>query len=74
MDNTIEGLQDPFIGQFAGAAFSPPWKQWPALEAYWDVFWDPLVCEYTVHKPMAGNAYVWGYLAAREAHPRLPGR
>ncbi len=23
------------------------------------------VCEYTVHKPMAGTAYVWGYLAAR---------
>lgn len=67
MDNQIEGLRDPFIGQFAGAAFCPPWKEWPALEAYWDVFWDPLVCEYTVHKPMAGNIYVWGYLAARRA-------
>ena len=29
------------------------------------VFWDPMVCEYTIHKPMAGQAYVWGYLAAR---------
>ena len=36
------------------------------MEAFWDVFWDPLVCEYTVHKPMAGTAYVWGYLAARK--------
>jgi len=65
MDNTIKELQDPFIGQFAGAVFCPPYKQWPALEAFWDVFWDPMICEYTIQKPMAGQAYVWGYLAAR---------
>lgn len=65
MDNTMNGLKDPFIRPFAGAVIFPPVEQWPALEAYWDVFWDPMVCEYTVHKPMAGNAYVWGYLAAR---------
>ena len=59
------GSKDPFIGPFAGAAIFPPKEKWPALEAYWDVFWDPMVCEYTVHRPMAGNAYVWGYLAAR---------
>jgi len=67
MDNTIKELQDPFIGQFAGAVFCPPYKQWPALEAFWDVFWDPMVCEYTIQKPMAGQAYVWGYLAARNS-------
>jgi endoglucanase len=65
MDNTIKELQDPFIGPFAGGVFCPPYNQWPALEAFWDVFWDPMVCEYTIHKPMAGQAYVWGYLAAR---------
>jgi len=65
MDNSQKGLQDPFIGPFSGAAIFPPVQEWPALEAYWDVFWDPMVCEYTVHKPMAGTAYVWGYLAAR---------
>jgi len=65
MDNKMKGLADPFVGQFAAPAFTPPWQDWPALEAFWDVFWDPMVCEYTVHKPMAGNAYVWGYLAAR---------
>jgi endoglucanase len=65
MDNTIKDLQDPFIGPFAGRVFCPPYNQWPALEAFWDVFWDPMVCEYTIHKPMAGQAYVWGYLAAR---------
>jgi hypothetical protein len=24
-----------------------------------------MVCEYTIQKPLAGQAYVWGYLAAR---------
>jgi endoglucanase len=65
MDNMIKELQDPFIGKFAGGVFCPPYKQWPALEAFWDVFWDPMVCEYTIQKPLAGQAYVWGYLAAR---------
>ncbi len=43
----------------------PPVKEWPTVEAYWDVFWYPQVCEFTVQQPMAENAYVWGYLAAR---------
>jgi endoglucanase len=43
----------------------PDVQQWPTLEAYWDVFWYPPMCEYTVQTPMARNAYVWGYLAAR---------
>ena len=69
MDNTLAGLTDPFIGPFAGTVFHPPYQQWPTLEAFWDVFWDPMVCEFTVHKPMAGTAYVWGYLAARAKQP-----
>jgi endoglucanase len=73
MDNAIKGLQDPFIGPFAGGVFCPPYKQWPALEAFWDVFWDPMVCEYTIQKPMAGQAYVWGYLAARARTTKSPG-
>ncbi|MGC8640107.1 MAG: glycoside hydrolase family 9 protein [Isosphaeraceae bacterium] len=64
MDNTMAELKGPFIGPFAGASIFPPKEKWPALEAYWDVFWDPMLCEYTVQRPMAGNAYVWGYLAA----------
>jgi endoglucanase len=43
----------------------PALKEWPTVEAYWDVFWYPVVCEFTVQQPMARNAYVWGYLAAR---------
>jgi len=66
MDNTIKDMKDVFIRQFAGSVVFPEVEKWPAMEAFWDVFWDPMVCEYTVHKPMAGHAYVWGYLAARE--------
>jgi endoglucanase len=76
MDNDMKGLKDPFIGPFAGSLFCPPYTQWPALEAFWDVFWDPMQCEYTIHKPMAGHAYVWGYLAGRaplaKSEARLP--
>ncbi len=43
----------------------PPSRQWPIIEAYFDVFWYPLICEFTVQAPMAGTAYVWGYLMAR---------
>ncbi|MFP4056765.1 MAG: glycoside hydrolase family 9 protein [Candidatus Brocadiia bacterium] len=54
-------------GQKLVARFaSPPPERWPTIEAWWDVFWYPAVCEFTVQTPMAANAYVWGYLAARE--------
>ena len=43
----------------------PDVQQWPTLDAFWDVFWYPSMCEFTVQTPMAANAYVWGYLAAR---------
>ncbi|MBM3501970.1 MAG: hypothetical protein FJX74_25225, partial [Armatimonadetes bacterium] len=43
----------------------PPSREWPFIEAYFDVFWYPLMCEFTIHQPMAENAFTWGYLAAR---------
>jgi len=39
------------------------------MEAYWDVFWYPIMCEFTVQKPMAQNAFLWGYLAGVHAEP-----
>ncbi len=49
------------VNQFA----HPKVERWPSLEAFFDVFWYPPMCEFTIHQPMAANAYVWGYLAAR---------
>ncbi len=44
----------------------PARPAWPVIEAYWDIFWYPAMCEFTIHEPMARNAYTWGYLAARK--------
>jgi hypothetical protein len=50
--------------QFLEKVCTPsPWD-WPAPEAYWDIFIDPAVNEFTVDI-WAPNVYVWGYLAAR---------
>jgi hypothetical protein len=43
----------------------PAVKTWPVMESYWDVFWYPLMSEFTVHQTIVPNAFVWGYLAAR---------
>ncbi len=44
----------------------PESRQWPAMETYWDVYWYPIMCEFTVHQTIGPNAYAWGYLAARK--------
>jgi endoglucanase len=55
--------QDPFLKTVIAPFCYPPPEQWPIMEAYWDVFWYPMMCEFTVHHPMSYNAYAWGYLA-----------
>jgi endoglucanase len=52
----------PLVGRFC----HPSIEKWPSIEAFCDVFWNSYLCEYAVHVPMATNAYVWGYLAARK--------
>ena len=52
--------------KFVEPHLTPKPEDWPALEMFFDVLWHPLMCEYTIHEPMAANAYVWGYLAARK--------
>ena len=43
---------------------SPPLKQWPVMECYFDVYMFPAMCEYSVHETIAKNVFAWGYLAA----------
>jgi len=57
--------KDYWAQQIVARYCYPPVDKWPTLEAYWDVFWYPPMCEFTVQTPMAENAYVWGYLAGR---------
>jgi endoglucanase len=61
----VESHKDYWAQKIVARYCYPDVQQWPTLEAYWDVFWYPPMCEYTVQTPMARNAYVWGYLAAR---------
>lgn len=61
----VESHKDYWAQKIVALYCYPPVREWPTLEAYWDVFWYPPMCEFTVHDPMAGNAYVWGYLAGR---------
>jgi hypothetical protein len=49
---------------FAPVTYPAPAK-WPSIEAYYDVFLFPETNEYVVGT-IVSNAYVWGYLAARE--------
>jgi endoglucanase len=44
----------------------PGVSKWPATEAYFDVFWFPESCEFTIMSNLGPNTYVWGYLAARK--------
>ncbi len=41
----------------------PKAESWPVLESYFDVGMFSPMSEYTVHRNIAPNAYVWGYLA-----------
>lgn len=41
----------------------PAAETWPALESYFDLGVFSPMSEYTVHRNIAPNAYVWGYLA-----------
>ncbi|MBT7304608.1 MAG: hypothetical protein HN849_34075 [Victivallales bacterium] len=50
--------------KLASQVLFPKFEEWPTIETYWDIFWYPAMCEFTVQTPMARNAYVWGYLAA----------
>jgi endoglucanase len=45
----------------------PPPETWPIMESYWDVFWYPIMCEFTIQRPMAQVAYIWGYLVGVHA-------
>lgn len=62
----VQNEKDNWAQKIVARFCYPDVQQWPTLEAFWDVFWYPSICEFTVQSPMAANAYVWGYLAARK--------
>jgi len=66
LDASLAGGYDSGPITTPGQFCYPDVRQWPVMETYWDVFWYPLMCEFTVHQIIGPNAYVWGYLAARK--------
>ena len=58
--------KDEWGQKLANQTLHPKGDQWPTAEAFWDIFWFPGMCEFTVMQTIGPNAYVWGYLAARE--------
>ena len=50
---------------YLNTACTPPAKDWPITEAYFDIFLYPATNEFTMNQTMGPNAYLWGYLAAR---------
>ncbi|NJR69437.1 MAG: hypothetical protein HC771_12825 [Synechococcales cyanobacterium CRU_2_2] len=68
---TVYGPLDPEastedwnIQQIASQVY-PKLEQWPATEAYFDVYLLPAVAEFTVHETLAPVAYAWGYFATQ---------
>jgi endoglucanase len=44
----------------------PAAKEWPEMEAYFDIYLFPIVTEFTVMQNLGPNAYAWACLAARK--------
>ena len=65
VDYTALGESDLYYHKVAGKYCYPEINKWPVIESYWDVFWYPMMCEFTIQNNIAPNAFVWGYLAAR---------
>jgi endoglucanase len=69
---TVNGPFDPrnaVLARHAGTVKNfrkfvyPSAETWPTLESYFDVGVFSPMSEFTVHRNIAPNAYVWGYLA-----------
>lgn len=55
---------------WAGPRMYPYYTNWPVMEAYMDGYMPPDTQEYTVDRPMAMQAYAWGFLSTY--YPPLP--
>jgi endoglucanase len=70
---TVYGPYDPLfygdtwtINLFKDVIFPAP-IEWPAVESYFDIYLFPLATEFTIMQTVSPTAYLWGYLAAKNA-------
>jgi endoglucanase len=57
------GAQNSYYKALGKRAMPDP-LLWPVMETFWDVFWFPMMCEYSIEK-LSSNALITGVLAAR---------
>lgn len=62
-----KAFPDDWFTKLMEPAIYPKWSQWPATEAYFDVYTAVAMSEFTIMQTIAPTAYTWGYLAARAA-------
>jgi endoglucanase len=60
----VQQFDDWPLGLIAPVTEPTP-RQWPTMEAYFDIYNFPLQTEFTVMQTMVPTTYAWGYLAAR---------
>lgn len=73
---TVYGASDPARFDESSAwvhtwvlrgVMEPDSRQWPATEAYVDLYLWPMMNEFTMHQTLGPTSYTWGYLAARRS-------
>ncbi|MCU0614824.1 MAG: glycoside hydrolase family 9 protein, partial [Desulfobacterales bacterium] len=64
VDYSVLDESDLHFHKLAGRYCYPDINKWPVIESYWDVFWYPMMCEFSIQS-IAPNVFVWGYLAAQ---------
>ncbi len=66
----IGDAKDELIQSYGNYCY-PDIRQWPALETYLDVFWYPLMTEFSI-ETMATQVYTFGFLAAYPTFTHFP--
>lgn len=59
----VTKLKGYWTFKFASPFIYPDWSTWPTTQAFWEVPIMARTNEYTVHKTLGPNVYVWGCLA-----------
>ena len=65
LDPNVFGDSESYYHKTVKQYCYPDLKGWPVIENYFDVFWYPSMCEFTIQNILP-NTYSWGYLAARK--------
>jgi endoglucanase len=66
----IKDNKDNLLHSYGSFCY-PDIRQWPVMETFLDLFWFPLMTEFSI-ETMATQVYTWGFLAAYPTRQNLP--